>query len=120
MICEGLAVAEAEGVRPTSFNGRAPDKIIKLMDKPDWFYRIIMDRIAKIDRKARSSMLDDLERGRSAELDYLQGEIVTRGKAAGVPTPMNAKVLSATRAAFAQGQSPRWSGADFAREFLSS
>lgn len=118
MIREGLSVAEAEGVSPTTFNGRAPAQLLKLMDKPDWLYKFLMDRIAKIDRKARSSMLDDLELGRSPELDYLQGEIVRRGKRLGVPTPVNAAVLEETQKAFAQKKSLHWDGAMMRQTFL--
>ena len=118
MIREGLAVAEAEGVEPGTFNGRRPAQLIGLMSKPDWLYRILMDRIARIDRTARSSMLDDLERGRANELDYLQGEIVKRGARAGIPTPVNAAVMRAAAEAFAAGASPRLTGAQMARAFL--
>lgn len=42
-------------------------------------------------RKLRSSMLSAIERGRPPAVDFLNGEIVTRGKAHGVPTPANAQ-----------------------------
>lgn len=41
-------------------------------------------------RKLRSSMLSAIERGREPAIDYINGEIVTRGKRRGVPTPYNA------------------------------
>lgn len=118
MIAEGLAVARADGAEPARFNGRSPEQLLALMRKPDWLYRFLMDRIAKIDRTARSSMLDDLELGRGSELDYLQGEIVRAGARLGVPTPVNAAVMEATEAAFAAGASPRLSGAQMRARFL--
>jgi len=36
-----------------------------------------------------SSMHNDLERGSRLEVDWLSGDVVERGRAAGVPTPMN-------------------------------
>lgn len=41
-------------------------------------------------RRLRSSMLAAIERGRPPAVDYLNGEIVRRGAAAGIPTPINA------------------------------
>jgi 2-dehydropantoate 2-reductase len=118
MIEEGLSVARAEGVTVATFNGRHPNALIKIMSKPDWLYRIIMDRVAKIDRTARSSMLDDLDLGRSSELDYLQGELVDRADRLGLKVPVNRAVMAAVNEAFAQGASPRLRGTDMAERFL--
>jgi 2-dehydropantoate 2-reductase len=46
----------------------------------------------------RSSMLYALERGRPPEIDYLNGEIVRRGEARGVATPVNAALVAQVRA----------------------
>lgn len=43
-------------------------------------------------RRLRSSMLAAIERGRPPSVDFLNGEVVTRGQAAGVPTPVNAAI----------------------------
>jgi 2-dehydropantoate 2-reductase len=111
-------IADAENVTVATFNGRSPSALMKMMSKPDWLYRIIMDRIAKIDKTARSSMLDDLELGRASELDYLQGEIVQRAERLGLQVPANRAVMVAVEAAFAQKTSPRMSGASMAQSFL--
>lgn len=44
-------------------------------------------------RRLRSSMLNAIERGREPAIDFLNGEVVTRGDRHGIPTPIN----SATR-----------------------
>ncbi|MEM7729010.1 MAG: 2-dehydropantoate 2-reductase [Pseudomonadota bacterium] len=118
MIREGLAVAEAEGVDVATYNGRHPLALVQLMDKPDWLYRFLMDRIAKIDRTARSSMLDDLELERSPELDHLQGEIVRRAARHGLCVPINERVMEAAQDAFSQKKTPRLSGAEMERLFF--
>lgn len=118
MIEEGLRVAEAEGVCVATFNARDPRALMKIMSKPDWLYRIIMDRVVKIDRTARSSMLDDLEMGRGSELDYLQGEILRRADRLGLDVPVNRAVMRAVEVAFAQNASPQMSGKAMAQSFL--
>lgn len=44
-------------------------------------------------RNLRSSMLAAIERGRDPAVNYLNGEIVERGRKFGVPTPVNAAAL---------------------------
>jgi 2-dehydropantoate 2-reductase len=43
-------------------------------------------------RRLRSSMLSAIERGRPPAVDFLNGEVVTRGAALGIPTPINAAI----------------------------
>ena len=112
LVEEALGVARASGVTPSTFNGRKPEQLLKTLRLPNFLYRIVMQKIVKIDAKARSSMLDDLEGGRVSEIDYLQGEIVSRANAAGVTAPYNTKILAMTEAAFAKGASPKLSGAE--------
>ena len=45
-------------------------------------------------RRMRSSMAVAIERGRTPEIDYLNGEIVRRGTALGVATPVNAALVT--------------------------
>jgi 2-dehydropantoate 2-reductase len=43
-------------------------------------------------RRMRSSMLSAIERGRPPAVDFLNGEVIERGRRHGVPTPVNARV----------------------------
>jgi 2-dehydropantoate 2-reductase len=108
---EAVAVAKANGVTVGTFNGRSPAALMKTLRLPDVAYRLIMQTIVKIDAKARSSMLDDLETGRVSEIDYLQGEVVNRAEMVGLPAPHNAAILQAVQSAFSSGKSPKLSGA---------
>jgi 2-dehydropantoate 2-reductase len=45
-------------------------------------------------RRMRSSMLAAIERGRQPAVDFLNGEVVERGRKHGLPTPINARVRS--------------------------
>lgn len=109
---EALQIAGANGVEVGQFNGRSPNALMKTLRLPNIAYRLIMQTIVKIDAKARSSMLDDLEAGRVSEIDYLQGEIVRRAVEVGLSAPNNAAILAAVKGAFARGQSPRLSGTE--------
>lgn len=109
---EALSVAKANGITPSTFNGRKAEQLIKTLRLPNFMYKIVMQLIVKIDAKARSSMLDDLEAGRMSEIDYLQGEIVRHANMAGIAAPYNARILKLTQSAFAAGVSPHMSGED--------
>jgi 2-dehydropantoate 2-reductase len=54
-------------------------------------------------RRMRSSMLAAIERGRTPAIDFLNGEVVARGKRHGVAAPVNARIVD-TVWAIAQGQ----------------
>lgn len=109
---EALAVAAALHVNVGTFNGRKPALLVKTLRLPNWAYGLVMQFIVKVDARARSSMLDDLEAGRSCEIDYLQGEIVARAKKAGLTAHKNAAIQTAVEAAFAVGESPKLSGSE--------
>lgn len=46
----------------------------------------------------KPSMLQDFERGRTSEIDFINGYVVDRGKALGIPTPVNAAIVETVRA----------------------
>jgi 2-dehydropantoate 2-reductase len=48
-------------------------------------------------RRIKSSMLQSLERGRRAEIDFMNGYVVERGREKGVPTPVNAALTDMVR-----------------------
>jgi 2-dehydropantoate 2-reductase len=52
---------------------------------------------------SKSSMLEDLERGRSLELPWLSGAVARLGQEAGVPTPIHA-FITAVLTPFAHGR----------------
>ena len=111
-VSEALDVAAAAGVAVGTFNGRAPEALVKTLRLPNWAYKLVMQLIVKIDAQARSSMLDDLEAGRVSEVNYLQGEIVLQAEQAGVTAPHNAAILNAVKAAFRHEASPNLSGSE--------
>ncbi len=110
MVEEGLHIAQAKSIDVGTFNGRKPGALIRVLRLPDWAYRLVMQFIVKIDAKARSSMLDDLETGRISEIGFLQGAIVEQAETEDMEAPINKKIYRAVKTAFDQGKSPQLSG----------
>jgi 2-dehydropantoate 2-reductase len=115
MIEEALGILKHAGIKPANFGKNSIDKTLKVLRLPNWLYRLIMNSIVKIDASARSSMLDDLEAGRTPEIDYLQGEVVKLATDIGMSAPINEKVIKLVHEAFAEGQSPKMDGREILR-----
>lgn len=56
-----------------------------------------LERVVRTTADNRSSMLQDLERGRPTELDAISGEILRRGQAFGLSLPATAQAIEAVR-----------------------
>ena len=110
MIKESLALLARSGITPAAFGKASPKNMLKILRLPNWLYRLIMQKVVKIDAEARSSMLDDLEAGKPCEIAYLQGEIVALAARLGTTAPINAKVQTMVEDAFKAGASPKLSG----------
>ena len=89
---------------------------------PTWLFNRVAAQMVKIDPQARSSMWDDLDRGRPTEVDYLNGEVVRLAEANGVQAPINAKICELVHAAERGSgdnngarHKPAWSGAELMR-----
>jgi 2-dehydropantoate 2-reductase len=112
IMTEAVAVARAEGV--------ALEKVAGTLDL-DWIALSPADRARSASvsltakhallvavglryRRMRSSMLAAIERGRPPAIDFLNGELVTRGARHAVPTPVNARVVAAVWAIARGGQ----------------
>ena len=111
-LLEAKHIVETSGVKLGTFNGRSPDLLMKTLNLPNWAYKIVMQLIVKIDEKARSSMLDDLEIGRPTEVDALQGEIISLGQNYDIDAVYNRRILDAVKHAFDKVRSPYLSGGE--------
>jgi 2-dehydropantoate 2-reductase len=92
---EGLAVAQAAGVRLESLPGLSLFALKTILRAPLPIASAALGRAAAEGRSADSitSALQSLRRGKPTEIDYLNGEIVRVGQEVGVPTPCNAKAV---------------------------
>jgi 2-dehydropantoate 2-reductase len=98
-IDEALAVLRASSIRPASLERVPPRLIPHILRLPDAVFRVLARRMLAIDPQARSSMWEDLERRRPTEIDHLQGAIVALAAKAGVPVPVNARIVRLIRQA---------------------
>jgi 2-dehydropantoate 2-reductase len=100
IMTETVAVARALGLRLEKVSGTIDLEWIALTDServaagsPGLFAKhALLLAVGARYRRLRSSMLAAIERGRPPAVDFLNGEVVTRGAALGIPTPINAAV----------------------------
>ncbi|MFF8382667.1 2-dehydropantoate 2-reductase [Streptomyces kanasensis] len=116
---EALAVFRAEGVVPARL-GPVPASVTpRLLRWPDAVFRRVAAASLRVDAQARSSMWEDLERGRPTEIDSLQGEVVALAARHGLGAPVNARLAELVREAEAEavaGRPRRWTGAELYAE----
>jgi 2-dehydropantoate 2-reductase len=92
-IDEALTVLRATGIRPGAIEGVPPWAIPLILRQADWLFRLVARRMLAIDPQARSSMWEDLQRGRITEVDYLQGAVLTLAKRIGAVTPITERIV---------------------------
>jgi 2-dehydropantoate 2-reductase len=94
-IREGLRVFEAAG-RPVAPPDRVPLGVVAALARlPTPVFRAIARSLVHIDPEARSSTLQDLDRGRTTEIDRLNGAVVALAERHGVAAPLNRWVVEA-------------------------
>lgn len=111
---EALAAMRAAGVRPARL-GPVPARLTPaLLRLPDALFRRVAVASLRIDGQARSSMWEDLRRGRPTEIDSLQGEVVAMAERHGLAAPANARLSELVRQAEGAGaqHARQWSGCE--------
>jgi len=95
---EALDVLEAAGYKVAPFTPLPPRRLAQALGLPTPLFRMLARRMLKIDDKARSSMADDLQLGRTTEIDALCGEVVRLAHRQGRQAPLNARMLTLVQA----------------------
>lgn len=103
-MAEGLAAVRAEGIRPVSPTPLPAGWMPPLLRLPDGLFAALLGRTMKIDPEARSSMWEDLQRGRRTEIDYLQGVITEIAERHGLQAPLSRRIVALVRQAEAAGK----------------
>jgi 2-dehydropantoate 2-reductase len=103
-IAEGLAAIRAEGIKPVSSTPIPAGWMPYMLRLPDAIFEILLGRTMKIDPEARSSMSEDLQRGRRTEIDYLQGVITEIADRHGLQAPLSRRIVELIKRAEAAGK----------------
>ena len=103
-MAEGLMAIRAEGIRPVSSTPVPAGWTPFMLRLPDRVFGILLGRTLKIDPEARSSMWEDLQRGRATEIDYLQGVITEIADRHGLKVPLSRRIVALIKSAEAAGK----------------
>ncbi len=106
-MAEGLRALAAEGIVPVSSTPVPANWTPHLLRLPDAVFNAVLGRTMKIDPEARSSMWEDLQRGRLTEIGYLQGVITEIADRRGLQVPLTRHVVALIRSAEQAGKARR-------------
>lgn len=115
VMSEVVHTARAQGVRLEKVSGTLDLDWIALTDterqeslgSPSLFAKhAVLLAVGTKFRKMRSSMLSAMERGRPPAVDFLNGEIASRGQKHGIATPINAAIQAEVHSLWAKKGKP--------------
>jgi 2-dehydropantoate 2-reductase len=104
---EALRVIAAEGIEPVSTTPLPASFTPFILKLPNFLFERLAASMVQIDPNARSSMWEDLQRGRRTEIDHLQGMIVELAKRHGLKAPLSARIATLVRNAEQAGKGSR-------------
>ena len=92
---EGLEIIRLAGIKTAPVPGLSLSLIEKMAEMPLPQASSMMKNIIESggEQHTLGSMLQSIKRGRSTEVDYMNGEIVSLGKNNGIPTPVNSLMV---------------------------
>lgn len=101
---EVIKVCHAQGYRMVEAFGEDFESLeLKTRDdvagKMAFYHRVWNPHV-----KLKASMLQDLEKGKKTEIDYINGIVCNKGREFGVPTPFNDKVVELVKEAESLGR----------------
>ena len=86
---EALGIMQRAGIQPAQVGMVAPHVLPRILRLPNWIFRRVAQRMLRMDAKARSSMWEDLQQGRTTEIDDLCGAVVRLASQHGTRAPLN-------------------------------
>jgi 2-dehydropantoate 2-reductase len=104
---EGLAILRGAGIPAKPFLKLPIGLLPHVLGLPDAIVLRVAKSLISIDPGARSSTLQDLERGRPTEIDALNGELVALADRHGLPCPVNRWIVARIHA-MEREQPPRF------------
>ncbi|APX10503.1 2-dehydropantoate 2-reductase [Tateyamaria omphalii] len=103
-MAEALRILAVAGISPAKTTAVPPKLIPHILRLPTPVFRRIAAQMLTIDAHARSSMWEDLKRGRRTEIDALQGTIIALADRHGRQAPLNARMRHLIREAEVAGE----------------
>lgn len=102
-IAEGIAACRAAEIKPRGLGLLQPAIAPPVLRLPTPLFSLAARPMLRVAPDARSSMWEDLQRGRPTEIAELNGEVVRLGARTSTPTPVNAHLVSLVEAATKAG-----------------
>ncbi len=112
---EALALLDQANIKPTKLTPLPAHWIPKVLGVPDWLFKLLGNKMLAIDPLARSSMWEDLEAGRTTEIEWINGEVVRLAASLGASAPINQRLMTLIHQAEA-GQRRSWGGTELLAE----
>jgi 2-dehydropantoate 2-reductase len=87
---EALAAMKKAGIQPKQLAAVKPHIMPKLLKLPNWIFTRLAKKMLRMDASARSSMWDDVQHGRTTEIDDFCGAVVRLANTVNTKAPCNA------------------------------
>jgi 2-dehydropantoate 2-reductase len=101
---EALSAMAADGIVPAQLALASPRAMTSILRLPNFVFTRLASKMLRMDPSARSSMWDDVQKGRVTEVDDLCGAVVRLAAKHGLNAPCNAKMCE-LMAAHSKGES---------------
>lgn len=89
---EALSAMAAGGIVPAQLAQASPRAMTYLLRLPNFLFTRLATKMLRMDPSARSSMWDDVQKGKTTEIDDLCGAVVRLAAKYGLTAPCNAKM----------------------------
>ena len=90
---ELIEVAHAKGIALPKIAAVPMHLVPKVLNTPDWLFKLLGSKMMDIDPTVRTSMWWDLSSNRLTEVDVLNGAVVKEGRALGIDCPINQRIV---------------------------
>ena len=116
---ELLAALGKAGIKPAKLTKAPPFLVPWILLLPNWLFRVIAQQMLAIDPHARSSMWDDLQKGRPTEIEFLNQAVVELAFQQGLTAPVNERIVGLVKQfEKAGGGSPGMSSSEMVSQLL--
>ncbi|MEK1890623.1 MAG: 2-dehydropantoate 2-reductase [Phyllobacterium sp.] len=96
---EGIKALKAHGIAPAKVQGVPPVLLPWILRLPNFLFGILARKMLNVGPHARSSMWEDLSRGRPTEIDYLQGVILRLAQEKNIDVPLTRRIVACIKEA---------------------